>query len=212
MMAAYFDPVNEIYNIQDPFINGDLPRTPEVHMELVQTNGFYLKYIARLHMTPEICLAAVQNEPRALRYVEEQTEEICMAALRQDRLSIIDVHKELRPLLYVNPEFRNIILQKQALSPGPGLILQEPSNTIPFTQIQELTATNHIEDPLTLDSPNAGDIFAFFQKADKYYPIASFHTVKHLIQTKYKGSSLLSIFSPFHNIFISMKEVIWVKM
>ena len=34
--------------------------------------------------TPEICLAAVQQNGRALMYVKEQTSDICLAAIKQN--------------------------------------------------------------------------------------------------------------------------------
>ena len=44
--------------------------------------GGALRYVSE--QTPEICIAAVNNWGDALQYVSEQTNEICLAAVKQD--------------------------------------------------------------------------------------------------------------------------------
>jgi hypothetical protein len=55
-------------------------RTPEVCLAAVQNNGYALSYVPK--QTPEICLAAVRRNGGALQYVVTQTPEICMAAVQ----------------------------------------------------------------------------------------------------------------------------------
>ncbi len=50
------------------------------YMKLVKHNGLALQLVDE--QTPEICMAAVQNCPSAIRYVKNQTPEICMAAVK----------------------------------------------------------------------------------------------------------------------------------
>ena len=47
----------------------------------VTQHGSVLKYVKE--QTHEICLAAVQQNRLALRYVKEHTREICLAAVKQ---------------------------------------------------------------------------------------------------------------------------------
>ena len=61
-------------------------QTPEVCLAVVQKDGNALKYVK--HQTPEICLAAVKNNGASLRFVEEQTPKICLAAVRQNGLTL----------------------------------------------------------------------------------------------------------------------------
>ena len=42
--------------------------------------------------TEEICLAAVKQNGEALQYVKEQTAELCMAAVQQDTKAITLIH------------------------------------------------------------------------------------------------------------------------
>jgi len=42
--------------------------------------------------TPEICLAAVQQNGLALEFVNDQTPEICMAAVQQNELATKYIH------------------------------------------------------------------------------------------------------------------------
>lgn len=48
----------------------------------LKQNGYVLKYVKE--QTPEICLAAVKQNGCALKYVKEQTPEICLSAVKQD--------------------------------------------------------------------------------------------------------------------------------
>lgn len=41
------------------------------------------EYLQTKERTPEICLAAVQQDGHALQYVKEQTPEICLAAVQE---------------------------------------------------------------------------------------------------------------------------------
>jgi len=49
----------------------------------VKGNGFALRYVRE--QTPEICMVAVKQNPRALCHVKEQTLEICLEAVKKDR-------------------------------------------------------------------------------------------------------------------------------
>lgn len=56
-------------------------------LEKVKQNGLNLKYVKE--QTPEICLAAVQENGLALEYVKEQTPEICLAAVKRSGCALI---------------------------------------------------------------------------------------------------------------------------
>jgi len=55
-------------------------------LEAVKQDGDALRYVER--QTPEICLAAVKENTHALCYVKEQTPEICLEAVRQNGLAL----------------------------------------------------------------------------------------------------------------------------
>lgn len=64
-------------------------------LEVVKNYGYALKYVE--HQTPEMCLAAVRGHGWALEFVETQTPEICLEAVKQDVLAmqyVDDAHKE----------------------------------------------------------------------------------------------------------------------
>ncbi|MEG1801754.1 MAG: DUF4116 domain-containing protein, partial [Oscillospiraceae bacterium] len=72
-------------------------QTPEICMAAVQNYGGALKYVKE--QTPELCMAAVvQNYVWALEYVKEQTPEICMAAV-QNNWGTLQYVKEQTPEL-----------------------------------------------------------------------------------------------------------------
>ena len=48
----------------------------------MQQDGHALRYVEQ--QTDEICLAAVQQDGHALQYVKQQTDEICLAAMQRD--------------------------------------------------------------------------------------------------------------------------------
>ena len=56
----------------------------------VENEGYALRYVKE--QTPEICKAAVENDGDALIYVKEQTPEICKAAVERNgyALSYVD--------------------------------------------------------------------------------------------------------------------------
>lgn len=67
-------------------------------LDKVKKDGGSLRYIK--NQTPEICLAAVQKDGWALGYVENQSPEICFAALDQDyeRASVYVKNKNILKL------------------------------------------------------------------------------------------------------------------
>ncbi len=52
-------------------------------LKAVKQDGFNLRYV--IDQTPEICLAAVKQNGYALQHVKEQTPAICLAAVKQIR-------------------------------------------------------------------------------------------------------------------------------
>ena len=62
-------------------------------LEAVKQNGYALRYINE--QTEEMCLEAVKQDGYALQYVNEQTEEICLEAVKQNGYA----------LQYINSEF-----------------------------------------------------------------------------------------------------------
>jgi len=61
-------------------------------LEAVKRNGFSLKYIK--NQTPEICLTAVKENGWALEFVKEQTPEICIEAVKKDKAAVMYVNKK----------------------------------------------------------------------------------------------------------------------
>ena len=50
-------------------------------LEKIQKDGWALRYVKE--QTPELCLAAVQQNGFAVQFVKEQSIEICLAAVQQ---------------------------------------------------------------------------------------------------------------------------------
>ena len=102
-MANYITDIIELYeaDIQKVTHCGmDLQfikeQTPELCLAAVQQNEQALEYVKV--QTPELCLAAVQQNGYALEYVKVQTSEICLAAVQQNGYALHFV-KEQTPEL-----------------------------------------------------------------------------------------------------------------
>ena len=59
----------------------------------VKQDGCALRYVKE--QTPDICMAAVKQQGFALKYVKEQTPDICMAAVEQNRDSVRYVDRNI---------------------------------------------------------------------------------------------------------------------
>ena len=59
----------------------------------VKQDGCAIKYVKE--QTLEICMAAVKQDGRAIVHVKEQTPEICMAAVKQNSRAIVYVDKSI---------------------------------------------------------------------------------------------------------------------
>ena len=53
----------------------------ENEIKAVQQNGMDLRFVE--NQTPEICMVAVKQNSDALQYVRDQTPEICMVAVKR---------------------------------------------------------------------------------------------------------------------------------
>jgi len=62
-------------------------------LEAVKQNGYSLRYVRE--QTPEICLEAVKQDGNSLQYVRTQTPEICLEAVKQNGYSLRYVHKSI---------------------------------------------------------------------------------------------------------------------
>jgi hypothetical protein len=62
-------------------------------LEAVKEDGYALKYVKE--QTPEICLTAVKQNGYALQYVKEQTPEICLTAVKEDGYALKYVDKSI---------------------------------------------------------------------------------------------------------------------
>lgn len=62
-------------------------QTPEICMAAVQQNGLALEF-SYIH-TPEICRAAVEQNGLAIQFVDEKTQELCMIAVQTFRDTVM---------------------------------------------------------------------------------------------------------------------------
>jgi hypothetical protein len=61
-------------------------QTPELCLAAVQQNGLALQHVK--NQTPKLCMVAVQKNGWSLRYVQNQTPEICLVAVQQNGLTL----------------------------------------------------------------------------------------------------------------------------
>ncbi len=65
----------------------------EEALEAVKQDGYNLKYV--IEQTPEICMEAVKQYGTALQFVKEQTEEICLGAVKQNDYALQYVDEDM---------------------------------------------------------------------------------------------------------------------
>lgn len=63
----------------------------------MKNDGLALQYIQK--QTPEMCMAALKQNGLALQFVEKQTPEICLEAVRQNGLALQFVKEQTLELL-----------------------------------------------------------------------------------------------------------------
>ena len=62
----------------------------ELHSIIIDPSK--IKYVKE--QTPELCLAAVKQEAHVLEFIKEQTEKICLIAVKQERLALKHVKEQ----------------------------------------------------------------------------------------------------------------------
>ena len=93
-------------------------------LQAVKTYGYALRFVEE--QTEEICLAAVKNDGSALQYVKDQTEAICLAAVKNHGYALMFVEER-----FLESEDEIVILngQKYKLTKISGkvrlLVLEE---------------------------------------------------------------------------------------
>lgn len=78
----------------------------EYYIHAVSLNGRFLKYIPKEKQTHKIISAAVTQEPEALEFAADQTEDICLIAMQ----NIDDIYGESTPLRFCKYQNKEIIL------------------------------------------------------------------------------------------------------
>lgn len=58
------------------------------NLENVKFDGMYIKNIPVEEQTEELCIEAVRNNPMALQYIHNQTEDICLEAIKKDGMAL----------------------------------------------------------------------------------------------------------------------------
>ena len=86
--------MNELLKYKNEYdrLNEKCNLSGEEALEEVIKDGYVLRYVTE--QTPEICLAAVKQNGYALKYVREQTPELCLAAVKQDGYSLKYVREQ----------------------------------------------------------------------------------------------------------------------
>ena len=67
-------------------------------LEVVKQDGWALRYVKE--QTPEICLEAVKKNGYALQFVKDQTEEICLEAVKQNGYALQYVKEQTEEICF----------------------------------------------------------------------------------------------------------------
>ena len=92
-------------------------QTPEICMAAVQQDGEALKYVKV--QTPEICLAAIQYDENNLKLVREQSLEMCLLAFKKSPFTI----------QYLNHDMINFFVDK--------LLNMKDQFTVNYSKLQD---------------------------------------------------------------------------
>ncbi len=93
----------------------------ESQLNAVKQNGYLLKYVK--NQTPELCLDALKQNGYALRYVKEQTPEICLTAVKRYGHALQYV-KEQTPEICMDAVKRNGMALECVLNQTPEICLE----------------------------------------------------------------------------------------
>jgi len=96
-------------------------QTPELCLAAVQQNGDALSYVK--DQSPEICLAAVQQNGLALEYVKHQTPELCLAAVQQNGLALEYVKDQSPEICLAAVQQNGLAVQEYVKHQTPELCL-----------------------------------------------------------------------------------------
>ena len=102
----------------------------EEALEAVKEDGFALRYVH--NQTPEICLEAVKKYGFALQYVHNQTPEICLAAVKRDGHTLQYVHNRTPEICLAAVRQEGKALQYV----DPSVFEEEKTVTVKLTEYQ----------------------------------------------------------------------------
>ena len=94
----------------------------EKDLEAVKQNGFALKFVK--DQTPELCLEAVKQNGIALRYVRDQTPEICLEAVKQNGWALQFV-KDQTSELFDRMLEENISIEEEYIKIPVGILSEK---------------------------------------------------------------------------------------
>lgn len=57
--------------------------TYKQYLRFVEYNGKCLQYIPNEHHTDELCMVAIKQNPKSLKFIEDQSEKLCIYAIQQ---------------------------------------------------------------------------------------------------------------------------------
>jgi hypothetical protein len=86
-------------------------QTPEICMAAVQEDGTAVQFVK--NQTPEICMAAIQQNGNALKFIKEHTKELCDIAIQQnpDAYQYAKYPRgeplKIQPTMNFEPEFKD---------------------------------------------------------------------------------------------------------
>jgi hypothetical protein len=168
---------------------------PHIQEYVIHRNPLCLEFC--LEPTKEVCLAAVQLNGDALKYVSQRIQkehpEIVKAALVQNKDAL---------------RFAKIALVD---FPATWICGSQADSELLFPEASEELRKRSLEDPDTLEPLQKGEVYGFWLDDEKRWYVAGSRTMfRRFIETKHKGSTMHQVYVPLLKNVMSVQNLQWV--
>ena len=176
----------------------------ETCIAMLNRDGLALKYVDE--QTEEVCLVAVQQNGMALEYVKTQTSEVCMAAVQQNGMAFLHVQTltvELcRAAAIQNPNVRDFIPPEFSFACN-GLC------HVTHVPLPSNLSTVGLVDPITLSPLVSGKTYGW---DSEWNLLGALESLNKFIHDKYMGSTIESVYNVVTGGLYLIANIQWTQL
>jgi hypothetical protein len=178
-------------------------------MAAVRQNGYALEYVNE--QTEEICIAAVRQNGYALEYAKIQNELMCLEAINTNPFIIqyVKVQTPIICLTAVSLHADTIAyIHQEFMYLFDNHTLIQPTE---FVTLPSTIDTSEYVDPITLCGLEEGTVYGFIVQNGNWHLAGSLASMNEMITSGYRGSNRNNVFVPIKNQLIDVSTIQWVQ-